>query len=163
MEFDLKEFLVQIFNFVVIFFLLRKFLWKRFLTVLDERREKISKEFKTIEDLKSENLRLQEEYKNKLQQIEETARKQIQTAVQDGQRIADEIRQDAQKESQRIIQTAQGEIQFQLKKAKEELKSTVIDLTMKTTEAMIREKLNPEIDKKLVENLLAEISSSNEK
>ena len=157
MEFDLKEFAVQIFNFLALFFLLRKFLWKRFLVILDERREKIAKEFKTIEDTKSEISRLQNEYQEKLNQIEEISRQHLQKAVQDGQRIADELSQQARIQAQRILNSAQEEIQFEIKKAKEELKVAVVDLTMRATEGMIREKLNPKTDQKLVEDLLKEM------
>ena len=157
MEFDLKEFAVQIFNFLVLFFLLRKFLWKKFLVILDERREKIAKEFKTIEDTKSEIVRLQNEYQEKLNQIEEISRQHLQKAVQDGQRIAQELSQQARTQAQRILNSAQEEIQFEIKKAKEELKVAVVDLTMRATEGMIREKLNPQTDKKLVEDLLKEM------
>ena len=160
MEFDLKEFGVQIFNFLVLFFLLRKFLWKRFLVILDERREKIAKEFKAIEDTKSEIARLQNEYQEKLNQIEETSRQHLQKAVQDGQRIADELSQQARTQAQRILNSAQEEIQFEIKKAKEELKGAVVDLTMRATEGMIREKLNPKTDQKLVEDLLKEMEQA---
>lgn len=161
--FSLNEFIAQIINFILLFFILRKFLWQKFLGMLDARREKISQEFKSIEDAKAEISRLQVEYTQKLGQIEESARNQIQQAVQEGQRISDEIRQQAHKESDRIIQSAQGEIQFELKKAKQELKNTVIDLTLLATENMIREKLNSDSDKKIVDHFLAEMEQSHEK
>ena len=157
MEFHWKEFVVQVFNFLVLFFLLRKFLWKRFLSAIDARREKIAHEFKTIEDTKAETARLQEEYQQKLKQIEETARQRIQSAVADGQRIAQEIREGARQEADRTINSAQEEIRFELKQAKEELKGLVVDLTIRATEGMIKEKLNPDVDQKLVEGLLREM------
>lgn len=157
MKFALEEFVVQIFNFLVIFFLLRKFLWKRFLGVLDERREKIVKEFKTIEETKAAISRLQREYQEKLSQIEEISRQHLQKAVQEGQRIAEELSWQARTQAERIIHSAQEEVHFEIKKAKEELKETVVDLTIRATEGMIREKLNSQTDKKLVENLLKEM------
>lgn len=157
MEFNLKEFSVQIFNFLIIFFLLRKFLWKRFLGVLDDRREIIAKEFKTIEEKKSEISHLQNEYQKKLNQIEEISRQHLQKAVKEGQRIAEELSQQARTEAERIIHSAQEEIQYEVKKAKEELKETVVDLTMRATEGLILEKMNPQTDKKIVEGLLKEM------
>lgn len=154
---NLKELAVQMVNFLLLLFLLRKFLWKRFLGILDERREKIVKEFKTIEETKSEISRLQHEYQEKLNQIEEISRQHLQKAVQDGQRIAAELSRQAGTEAERIIHSAQEEVRFEIKKAKEELKETVVDLTIRATEGMIREKLNPQTDKKLVENLLKEM------
>ena len=162
MELNLTELSVQIFNFLLLFFLLRKFLWKKFLGILDERREKIAKEFKTIEDTKSEIVRLQNEYTQKLDQIEETARARIQSAVSDGQRIAQELQQQARAQAQEILTAAKEDIQFELKKTKEELKLNVIDLTLRATERLIQEKLNPETDKKLVENLLKEFDTAHE-
>ena len=162
MELNLTELSVQIFNFLLLFFLLRKFLWKKFLGILDERREKIAKEFKTIEDSKSEIVRLKNDYTQKLDQIEETARARIQSAVSDGQRIAAELQQQARVEAQKILASAKEDIQFELKKTKEELKLNVIDLTLRATERLIQEKLNPETDKKLVENLLKEFDTAHE-
>ncbi len=163
MEFDLIVFIVQIFNFLLLFFFLRKFLWKRFLQVLDDRRDKISNEFKTIAETKSEIARLKNEYTEKLDQMEETARVRIQAAIADGQRIAREIQQQASQEAQKILTSAKEDIQFELKKTKEELKWNVIDLTIRATEKMIQEKLNPETDKKLVEDLLKELDTAHER
>ena len=156
---NLKELTVQIFNFLLLFFLLRKFLWGRFIQVLDDRREKISTEFKNIEDTKTEIVRLKEEYVQKMNQIEETARVRIQSAVGDGQRVAEEIRQQARAEAQKIITSAREDIQFELKKAKEELKVNVVDLTIRATERLIQEKLTPASDKKLTEDFLKEIEA----
>ena len=163
MELNLTELGVQIFNFLLLFFLLRKFLWKRFLGILDDRREKIAKEFKTIEDTKTEIARLQAEYTQKLNQIEETARARIQLAIGDGQRIAQEIQSQARSEAQQILSAAREDIQFELKKTKEELKLNVIDLTIRATEKMIQEKLDPQTDKKLVEGLLKELDTAHER
>ena len=163
MEFDLKVFGVQIINFLLLFFLLRKFLWNKFLGILDDRREKIAKELKSIEDTKIEITRLQTEYDQKLNQIEEAARARIQSAIMEGQRISQDILQQAKSEADKILTSAQNDIQFEFKKAKEELRRSVIDLTIQATERLIQEKLNAETDKKLVSNLLQELDSSHER
>ena len=49
----LKEILVQIFGFILVFLILKKLAWKGLLGAIDQRRHKIEAEFKGIEDHKA--------------------------------------------------------------------------------------------------------------
>lgn len=152
-----SEIFVQIINFLLVFFLLRIFLWKRFLGFLDRRREHISEELKKIEDLQAEAIQLKTEYQQRINQIEEIARNRIRSAVEDAQRISQEIKDQAHRDAEKTIENAKEEIQFELMKAKETLKVSVVNLTIEATQHLIQEKLTPETDKKLVENFLSQI------
>ncbi len=163
MELNISQLIAQIVNFLILVFLLQKFLWKRFVAILEERRAKISTEFASIEAAKKEVADLKVQYETSLAKIEETSRQKIQDAIQSGQKMAEEIRQKARAESEKIISDAKQDIQQEVIKVKEELKRSVIDLTLQATERMIQEKLNPQSDKNLVENFLRELETKNEK
>ncbi len=152
-----SEIFVQIINFLLVFFLLKALIWKRFLGLIEERRKRIADEFKKAEDSQAQILKLKAEYERKMDQIEETGRARIREAVQESQRIAREIKEQAHGEAAQIIESAKEELQLEVMKAKEILKESVVDLTIQATQHLIREKLNPDIDKKIVDDFLTQI------
>ena len=157
---DASEIFVQIINFLLVFFLLKIFLWRRFLGFLDRRQEHMTQEFNKIQQAQTEVSQLKTEYQQKINQIEEAARSRIQNAVLEAQRISQEIKDQANRDAEKIIASAKEELQFELRKAKEALKVTVVDLTIQATQQLIQEKLTPEMDKKLVENFLTQIDQT---
>lgn len=155
-----NEVVAQMLGFLLVLFLLRIFAWKKLLKLLDERRERISSEFKKIEDAQAEIAKVKTEYDAKLGAIEDSARAKIQEAISDGKRIAQEIREQAQQDARVILEKAQENIELELSKAKEELKGKIVDLTIGATERIIKEKLTEEKDKKLVSDFLEELEKT---
>jgi len=152
-----NEVFAQIINFLILLFLLRIFLWKRILKLLDDRRERISSEFKKIEDAKREVEGLKSSYQAELSNIGETTRQKIGEAVEEGKKIAEGIRKEAEGQAQKIMDSARQDIKYEMAKAKEEIKGQIVDLTIKATESLIGEKLNATGDKKLVEDFLSQV------
>ena len=152
-----SEIAAQIIGFLLLLLLLRIFAWKKILGLLDERKARIASEFKNIEDTKNELSRLNSEYAAKMAKIEEAANRKIQEAIAEGRKITDEVRKKAHEEAQDIINNAKENIRHELSRAKEELKEQVIDLSIKATEAVIREKLTGEDDRKIINEFLEQI------
>ena len=152
-----SEIFAQVVNFLILLFLMRIFLWKRILKLLDDRRERISSEFKKIEDTKREVEGLKSSYQAELANIGETTRKKIGEAVEEGKKIAEGIRKEAEGQAQKIMDSASQDIKREMAKAKEEIKGQIVDLTIKAAENLISEKLNAAGDKKLVEDFLSQV------
>lgn len=152
-----SEIVAQIISFLILFFLLRVFAWKKLLIMLDARREKIAAEFKKIEDTQQELKKTEADYEAKLNAIEDTARSKIQEAINEGRAIAQEIRKKAQSDALVTLSKAKENIDLELSKAKEELKEEVVNLTLSATEHMLKEKITPEKDARLVTDFLKEL------
>ena len=152
-----NEIVAQIINFLILFFLLRIFLWKRILGILDARREKIAQDLQTIEETKKTVEELKNDYEKKMNSIEETAKTKMHEAVLEGGKIVSEIKKEAYRDAEKIIQVARADIRYEITKAKNELKDQVVDLTIQATESIIREKLTAENDKKIVKEFLEQM------
>ncbi|MDP1854356.1 MAG: F0F1 ATP synthase subunit B [Candidatus Omnitrophota bacterium] len=152
-----NEIVAQVISFLILFFILRAFAWKKILLLLDARREKIASEFQKIEEAKEEISKLKSDYNEKLERIDELAQVKIQEAVSQARHIAQEIREKAAADSRIILKKAEENIELELSKAKEVLKDKVIDLTIGATEYIIKEKLTSEKDKKLISEFLDEL------
>jgi len=155
-----SEIFAQIVGFLLLLFLLRAFAWKKFLKLLDDRRETIASEFKKIEDTRSEIAKLRTEYDKKLSDVDEASKVKIQEAMARAKQLAEEVRESSQRQARKILEKAEESIGIELAKAKEELKNKVIDLTISTTEKIIKEKLTGEKDRKLVSEFIEELDKA---
>lgn len=149
-----NEVFAQIVSFLILLFLLRLFVWKKFLKILDDRKAKIAGDFKEIEDKKAAAAKMQADYEARFKVIEDTARAKIQEAVISGQKITEELKNAAQEEAQKILEKAKAGIKYEIAKAKEELKEETVDLVLSTTEKLIKQKFSEEDDRNLVKDLL---------
>jgi F-type H+-transporting ATPase subunit b len=149
--------LAQIVCFLLVLWLLKKFLWKPVFTVLEERRARIASELKVIEDTKAEALRLRGEYETMLGKIDELTSKRLKEIEAVGEARAQQIREHGREEAERIVEDARKELQFEFIKSKDVLKGELVEMVIAMTEKMIQEKLSFSTDKKLVEGFLKDL------
>lgn len=149
-----SQIVAQMISFIILLIILRLFVWKRFLKVLDDRKGRIAAEFKNIEDVKAEVANIKKEYEEKLENIGETAKIRTQEAIAEGKQIVDEMREDAKAQAQKIVDNAKEAIKGEILKAKEELRADIVDLTIRASEKVIQDKLTEDADKRLVEDFL---------
>jgi len=152
-----NEMVAQIISFLLLMALLRIFAWNKLLKLLDDRRERIASEFKKIEDTQASVERMRSGYDRKLADIEAESRAKIQEAIAEGRKVSQEIRESARQEARAILDKAQENIENEVAKAKQELKQKVVELTLGTTEKLIKEKLTEEKDRQLASDFLDEL------
>ena len=152
--------LAQMVCFFLVLFLLKKFLWKPVFAMLEDRRNKIQEELKAVSDAKADVLKLKSEYAAALAKIGETAQQKIREGEQQGEARAREIKDKARQDADHIIEDSRKEIRFELTKAREALRTEVVNMVITVTEKMIQEKLTFDTDKKLIESMLKEMEKA---
>ena len=153
----IKEIIVQILGFGIVFLILKKFAWGNLLGMIDTRRKKIEDEFHEIEKQKKSLENLEKDYRHRLENIELEARTKIQEASNIGLNLAKDIQERARLESQKTLDRAKAEIDKDIAQARLELRNEVVSLSGLMTEKIIRQKLNDAEHKKLVEQFLKEM------
>jgi F-type H+-transporting ATPase subunit b len=155
-----NEIIAQIVSFLILLTLLRLFAWKKLLKLLDDRKERISLEFKKIEERNAAIDRIKDDYDSRLSSIENVAAQKLEEAILAGKKIQEEFRKSSQEEAQKIIENARQNIKYELAQAKEELKNNIVELAIGATEQIVRTKLTGEDDKKLVEDFLDDLDKA---
>ena len=155
-----NELVAQIVCFLLLLTILRIFLWKNFLGILDKRREAISSEFKKIEETKELISSIKIEYEKKLADIDLEARAKIQEAVIEARKISKEIRAKAEREGEKFLENTRANLKDEVARASEDLKDKVVDLTIQIAEKVIQEKLSEASDRRLVEDFIAGVEKS---
>lgn len=152
--------IAQIVCFFLVLFLLKKFLWKPVFTVMEDRRDRVQAELKSVEDAKLDVLKLKNDYAVSLARIDETAREKMKDIEKQAEVRSHELKEKARADADHIIEDSRKEIRFEMTKAREALRNDVVEMVMTVTEKMIMEKLTFDSDKKLVEGMLTEMDKT---
>jgi F-type H+-transporting ATPase subunit b len=154
---NLKYLIAQIVNLVLLFVLLRKLLFKRFQTTLDERSARIQKGLEDAEIASKRAMEAEEVYQERIEQAERERRAILAKATQEGERSREEILAKAQEEAKQLALEAQANIERQREQAASELRKQVADLTLLATTRVIGQALDEEAHRRLIDEVLVEI------
>ena len=154
------QILTQIIAFLILLWILKRYAWKPIVKMLDERREKIDGEFKRIDEMEGQIQELREEYETRLRNIDAEARVKIQESIKEGRRIAREITDNARSESQDILARARQSLELEVSRARIELRNDIVDLVLRTTEKLLRERLDESKHRELVTTFIDDLSKN---
>jgi len=152
-----REIIVQLAGFAIVFWILKRFAWKPILALLDARKRRIASGFSDLEKSKAELEKLQSEYQTRLDKIEDECRLKIQESIAEGKKNAQEIREKAREEAGQILAKAQDNIELEIDKATIEMREKMVDLVILSTERMLKQEMDGGIQKKLVSGILTEL------
>ena len=155
---DLPKLLFQVINFLLLLYLLNRFLFKRVLALLDERQTKISKGLEDAEAAARDRELARAEREAALDE----ARKEAQAMIARATKIADdsraEILAEAKAQAEKVTQRATEEINAEKDRAMAELRSTVADLALEAAGRLVRSEMDGKTQRRLVEEFLTEVT-----
>jgi F-type H+-transporting ATPase subunit b len=143
-------------NFVILLFVLQRFLFKPVLAMLDKRAEKIRESEKAAAAARIEAERAEEQRGEILREARRQAEEIVARATQEAERIRAEARQSAQEEAQRIISRAEQEATAERQQAMQELRAEVADLAVLAAGRVIGRSLDDPGHRALVHEFLAD-------
>jgi F-type H+-transporting ATPase subunit b len=147
----------QIINFLIIFYLLKKFLYKPVLGMLKKREDKIKEGIKQAEDARITLEKTLEEEKKILTKAQTQARTIVEDARVKALESAREIDENARKQAEMTIAQAKESIEQESKDAEarltQKISTVASDLLTKAMEGMFNEKDQKQIVNKTLDNL----------
>ena len=155
---DLFKLAFQIINFLLILYLLNRFLFKRVLALLDERQERISKGLEDAEAAARDRELARAEREAALDEARKEAQAMIATATKIAEDSRAEIVAAAREEAEKVAARATEEITAEKQRAIAELRSQVADLALEAAGRLVRSEMNAPTQRRLVEEFLAEVS-----
>ena len=160
LQLDVQQIISQSLSFLLLLWVLRRFAWRPLLSLLDARRAKIEGDLRHAAQQKADVERLSAQLNQRLAAIDEEARAKIQQAVLEGRRIGMEVQEEARAQAQGILAKSRETIELELAKAKVSLRDEMADMAMETVERLLKHKLNPETDRRLVTSILDELGAA---
>lgn len=147
----------QLINFAILFFLLKRFAYKPFLSILEKRRAKIEEGVRKSEEAERslQKIRILEEEIKKSGQ--ERARKILRESEARAGAVAEGILASAGKEKERIVAEARLIAEREIAASKEKHQKRMIENTFLLAEKFLKEKLDEKQDRKFLEKIISEI------
>jgi F-type H+-transporting ATPase subunit b len=143
-------------NFIILLLVLRRYLFKPVLGMLDERARRIHESTEAAERAREESARAEQERGEVLKEARRQAEEIVNRAMQEADSIRSEGRKAAQEEAQRIISRAEQEATAERQQAMQELRAQVADLAVLAAGRVIRRSLDDRAHRALVEEFLAD-------
>lgn len=148
------QILTQLFNFLIMVFILSKMLYKPIMKKLDERRKIIAEGLEYADKMKTE---LEESEKNREEIISKAkieVRKIIEEGKKSGKKLEEEIISKAHKEAIAILEKVRKEIKMERQEMEESLRTQAVEIATVMAEKVLSDVLSVEdhqviIDKKL--------------
>jgi F-type H+-transporting ATPase subunit b len=148
----------QIVAFLILWAILFRFVLKPVRGVIENREKKIRESIDKAERAREAADRLLEEHKRQLAEARADAQRIMEQSRQMAENVRKEMLARAQDESREMLERAKEEIRREKEKALMELQEKVIDLTLLTTERVIKKSLALEDHIDLVKDALSEVS-----
>jgi F-type H+-transporting ATPase subunit b len=138
------EIIVQLVNLLLLFLLLKHFLFKPIQNILAQRESEIQKDYDDASKASAEAQALREEYEKRMAEAKSEASQIVKDANRKAQTHGEEILLDARNQANRMLEKADAEIEQEKKKARNELKNEIsgiaVDIASKVVEREINEK-----------------------
>lgn len=153
---NLPGLIAQIINFLLILVLLRMFLYKPILGLLDRRAARIRDSLERAEAIQQEADRSRAEFETQMTEARREGQQIVAQATEIGERMKEEARQDARREAEAIVIRARAEIQLERDQALAELRQQFAELTILAAGRVINQTLDRSRHQELIDQVLAE-------
>ena len=149
-------------SFAILYFLLKKFAWKPILGSVNEREQSIHEALLAAEKAKNEMQNLKSDNEKILKEAKVERENMLKDAREIKAKLISEAENQAKIQASKLIESAQIAIQNEKNSAMNELKQTVVELSIGIAEKVISNELEDKNKQlKVVEKMLNEASLNN--
>lgn len=159
---NIWDILWTVINLLVFYLLLRRFLFKPVLNMLDRREQIIKDDFDKAKKAADEAEALKSKYESELNSAHAEAAKIASTAKQRAEKDSAEIIADAREEAAHIIADAQQTIERDRAAAVESARAEIAGLAVMAASRVLEKNIDDESNRRFAEKVLAEVGADND-
>lgn len=156
---DLKLLLAQVVNFVILFVILKKLLYKPILNVMDKRKKMIEKSVEDAKRIEEQVAKVAEEKTKILSDASNEAMAVIEQARKTGEEERQKALEKARKEISGLADRYRGELAMEKVKMLEELKGEIAQMIVTASEKIMRKEFSKEDQHRLEKAIKEEVKS----
>jgi len=154
-----KSLIVQVINFLILLFILKRLLYKPFLAKMGERTQAIQKSLDEAQAARAEAMRQQEENETRLRAAHAEAAAIRAQAMKEASEEHKRLVEAARAESQRLVESAKAQMDADVRRAREELRREVADLATAVAEKLVRRSLRDEDHRRIVAEAITKVGN----
>jgi F-type H+-transporting ATPase subunit b len=146
--------------FLFTMWVLSKVAFPKIQEALDKRANAISESIEAAERQRKESDELLSEYRGRLAEAREQADEIMARARKSAETAEAEAAAAGREKREELVEAAKRDIEAETRRSLDQIRQEVADLTVLATERVTRKSLNPEDQKRLVEEALSEVDFS---
>ncbi len=154
---NFKLVFIQLVGFLILYVLLKKFLFGRVMEMIQKRGDEIKGAYEKNENIRGEVQALKAEYEQKLLDARKEADDVIQTAKQKAERAGQEIIEKTRQETAQIKDKGLAEIEQEKKKVISEIRGDVVSISVEIASRIVRKTISSSEAEKLVDDVIKEV------
>ena len=159
---NLWQILVSLLNLVILFLIIKKFLYQPVKNVLKSRQDKIDEQNSQAEAYLSEAEETKAQLEAKLNDAENQADEILNEATVNATRRKEKILAEARDEADAIIRQAKTNAELEMKKAESDIKTQIVDVSFELSKKIIEREINKEDHHKLIDSFIEQIGDGDE-
>jgi F-type H+-transporting ATPase subunit b len=146
--------------FILLLWILKKTAWKPIISALDERERTIKESLEKAEEAQKEAERILAENKERLAKAEEEVQRIVEQGREYAEKLKEQILAESEEQARKKIEEAEQSIERKQQEAFAQLRSEIADIAVAASEKIIKETLDKEKQKKLVDAYLDELKNN---
>lgn len=139
---NIWDILLSLANLLILFLILKRFLFKPVKKVMDERQRRVDELFSQAERSRSEADGMKQEYESRLSAAREEADGLVRSAVLTAQRRGDAIVAEASSQASHIKQKAEAEIEKEKRQMLQDVRGEIGDLAVAIASKVVERELD---------------------
>lgn len=147
-------------TFILLLILLTKFAWKPILSALKQREDAIKDSLEQAGKARNEAKQILLENQNSFAKAGEESKKIIDQSRLYAENLKEQMMKDSKEQSKKLIEEASAEIDRKKNAAFDELKNQIAEISVQAAEKILKENLDVEKNKKLVDKYISDISNN---
>lgn len=159
---NLWQILASLLNLVLLFLLVKKFLYKPVKKMLEQRQSTIEGSYAEAEKAKEAALLDRKLYEEKLADAKGEADRVIKSAVDIASEREREILEDAKEKADGIIRRAEADAILEKKKAEDAIRREIVEVSSALTEKMLEREISTDDHKQLIDSFIESIGEDDE-
>ncbi len=153
---NLPVLVAQLVNFFLLLVLLRIFLYKPILEMLDRRKQRIQEGEQAAEQSKEQAAQAEADVATRIEEARQQSQALVAQAQEASNRIQEDARNQARQEADTLLERARNEIELERDQAVAVLRSEFAELTVSAAEKVIGQSLDRQAHQRLIDEVLAE-------
>ena len=147
-------------NLLILMCLVKKFLFKPVMNILQQRQDEVDKIYADANKAKDEAKTLRADYENRLASAKEEAGEIVKTATAQAQRKSIEMVDEAQAKVNAMMARAEAEIAQERKKAINEIKDEISGMAVDIASKVVEREISAKDHEKLIEDFIKNVGEA---
>ncbi len=159
---NIWQILISLANLTILFLLLKKFLYKPVLKMLDERRGQIESDYSAAAIAKQSAEEKESELTNRLANAKTEAEDIVKQAADSAKIRGNKIVEDARATADGIIRQAEMDAELERKRVNQTIKQQIVEVSTALAEKMLEREINADDHKSLIDEFINKIGEDDD-